>query len=642
MCGFAGLINLAGLEGDATERRATLVAMGAQLARRGPDDEQFYDDGFLSLVFRRLSIIDLAGGQQPLWNEDHSILSVVNGEIFNHLEIRQRLQDKHQFASRSDSEVVVHLYEEGTDELLQQLNGMYALLIWDTRQKKLLLARDRLAIKPLFYARISKGLLFGSELKALLAHPDCPRDLDWAHFESTRGFSGSLNTYVHGVQQLAGGQVLHLAPGAEPRLECYWALENYFARSAEESNPDPAWWSQRYGELLQDSVTRQLMSDVPLGLFLSGGIDSSLLAAMAAQTNQELHCFTVVEESTLAAGDVEQSVLLAQQMGFHHHPVHYDANTLLEQLQFGLEDFEFMIWAVERPTFNTEWFLKLELHRYAKTAVPGLKVILLGQGADEFAGGYSHSMGSESNDWQHYLQKVSNNHRIMRRIDAGIPEYMRPALKENFPGVPTDGLDGDFQREMVFRTGLLTTYNLWHEDRTSSCQGIEARVPFLDHRLVELLASIPPALHARLFYNKAIVREQLAKVAPLYPSDKKKVKFYSTGQGDSIKRLRMGVVRRVYPPFRDKYLLSPEAIFSAEKLDAHYQFLLRNTDVTNQDIKELLDCMAIAVFAQYCQNMASTPPPENYERPSPLQLWSPAPATTKKQKAALDEWTMEL
>lgn len=642
MCGFAGLINLSGLPGSAAERRKSLAAMGAQLARRGPDDEQFYDDGFISLVFRRLSIIDLAGGQQPIWNEDHSILSLVNGEIFNHQIIRQRLKDRHQFASRSDSEVVVHLYEEGEPELLQSLSGMYALLVWDTRQRKLLLARDRLAIKPLYYAKTPDGLLFGSEIKALLAHPACPRELRWADFGATRGFEGYLSTYVKGVEQLAGGHALTLHPGQDLQLKSYWSLAEHFpdsdSRGQTQGSNDAARWVERYGELLQDSVSGQLMSDVPLGLFLSGGIDSSLLAAIAAQANQELHCFTVVEESTLQAGDVEQSLELARRLGFHHHPVQYDTSAILQQLNFGLADFEFMIWAVERPSFNVEWFMKLELHRYARSAVPGLKVILLGQGADEFAGGYSNSMGNESADWSHYLQKLAKNHRAFRRIDRRIPSYMYPALDEQFPPVPDDGLSDNFQREMMFRTGLLTSYNLWHEDRTSSCQGIEARVPFLDHRLVELLASVPVHLHADLFYNKRIIREQLARVAPYYPPDKLKVKFHSTGQGDSIRKLRLGVVHRVYPQFREKYLGS-RAIFSREKLDAHFRFLQQNPAAKNDDIKELLDCMATAVFAAWCETAATTPPSHRPAQPSQLKRWS---ATADSAVPAASDWTMEL
>lgn len=639
MCGFAGLINLAGLSGDAPERRRALAAMGAQLARRGPDDEQFYDDGFLSLVFRRLSIIDLAGGQQPIWNEDHSILSVVNGEIYNHQDIRERLKDRHQFASRSDSEVVVHLYEEGQDELLNQLNGMYALLIWDTRERKLLLARDRLGIKPLFYAHTSKGLLFGSELKALLAHPDCPRQMDWAAFELGRGFNSGLDTYVRGINQLAGGYSLSVQVGVPVQPECYWSIKSYFPKAGQQAMTDPAGLSQRYGELLQDSVSRHLMSDVPVGLFLSGGIDSSLLAAMAANSGQELHCFTVVQENTLEAGDVEQSLALARHFGFHHHPVHYQTTTLLENLQFGLEDFEYLIWAVERPRFTLEWLHKLELHRYAKSVLPGVKVILLGQGADEFAGGYSRGMGSESRDWTHYSQVLADVHRGMRRYDQHVPAYMRPVLSDDYLAAADDGLPSDFHREMFSRTGSLMHYNLWHEDRTSSSQGIEARVPFLDHRLVELLAAVPVDLHEQLFFDKRIVRDQLAKVAPFYPPDKQKVGFISTGKNQTSVNMMRETALRVYPDFRDKYLVGNDSIFSREALDTHHQFLLQNPKASSRDVKEMLNCLAITVFSAWCEELATMPPPADRHGPSPLKLWSP-PASPPRTTST--DWTMEL
>jgi asparagine synthase (glutamine-hydrolysing) len=639
MCGFAGLINLAGLSGDVTERRRALASMGAQLARRGPDDEQFYDDGFLSLVFRRLSIIDLAGGQQPIWNEDHRILSVVNGEIYNHQDIRERIKSRHQFASRSDCEVVVHLYEEGQDELLNQLNGMYALLVWDTRERKLLLARDRLGIKPLFYAYTSKGLLFGSELKALLAHPDCPRQMDWASYELGKGFNSGLDTYVQGISQLAGGYSLSLQPEKPAQLECYWSIQEFFPKTGQPSLADSASWSQRYGELLHDSVSRHLMSDVPVGLFLSGGIDSSLLAAMAASSGQELHCFTVVQENTLAAGDVEQSLALARHFGFHHHPVHYETTSLLKNLQYGLEDFEFLIWAVERPRFTLEWLHKLELHRYAKSVLPGVKVILLGQGADEFAGGYSRGMGTESRDWSHYSQELALTHRGMRRYDQHVPAYMRPVLSDGYLATTDDGFPSDFHREMFSRTGGLMRYNLWHEDRTSSSQGIEARVPFLDHRLVELLASVPVELHEQLFFDKRIIRDQLAKVAPFYPPDKQKVGFIKTGNDQSTVNMNRETVLRVYPDFRDKYLWSKDSIFSREALDTHHQYLLQNPKASSRDIKEMLNCMAITVFAGWCEGLATKAPPADRHGPSPLKLWS-APASPATKSSS--EWAMEL
>ncbi|HET6564287.1 MAG TPA: asparagine synthase C-terminal domain-containing protein, partial [Xanthomonadales bacterium] len=295
--------------------------------------------------------------------------------------------------------------------------------------------------------------------------------------------------------------------------------------------------------------------------------------------------------------------------------------------------------AVERPQFHPEWFLKLELHRYAKTVLPDLKVILLGQGADEFAGGYSRSFGTASRDWQHYSRKLAALHTGKRRIDKGIPAYMRSSLADSFMSEPADDWPSDFHREMMSRTRMLMDYNLWHEDRTSSSQGVEARVPFLDHRLVELLAAVPTELHPGLFFDKRIIRDHLAKSAPHYPPGKQKVRFYSGGQDHTINHLLLEVVRRVYPAFREKYLETGDAIFSTQALDTHHQFLLQNPNASQQDIKEMLSCMAISVFVRWCEGMASRPPPRDRQRPSPLQIWSPP---GKWPSQASDDWTMEL
>jgi asparagine synthase (glutamine-hydrolysing) len=620
MCGFAGEIRLAGLRGDASGRRPLLQAMGRQLARRGPDDEQLYDDGILCLVFRRLSIIDIDGGRQPIWNETGTVLAAVNGEIYNHEDVRRRLRDRHRFASRSDSEVVVHLYEDLGAQLVDELNGMFALLIWDTVRRRLLLARDRLGIKPLFIARLGDRLLFASELKALLAHPDCPRGLDWRDFESRQGLARSNPTFVRGIDALPGGHILVLEPGKSGAPGCYWSVAQHFPPDDAQPRSEDE-WIDAYGELLHDSVHRHLMSDVPLGLFLSGGIDSTLLAAMAADAGQELHCFTVVEDSTLDAGDVEQAVRAAERLGFQHHPVRYDAAVVLDQLGFDLASFEFLVWAVERPAFSVEWLLKHELHRYARTRLPDLKVVLLGQGADEFAGGYSQSMGNENQSWSAYTRRLEGIHRGARRIDAGIPAFMIPALNDRYPPAADHDAPSEFHRHMVLRTAILQRYNLWHEDRTSSAQGVEARVPFLDHRLVELLASVPASLHETLFFDKRIVRQQLARAAPFYPLDRLKVKFYSTGRGQSIPRLRADVVRRVYPGFRAKYLDCDEAIFSRERLDAHFQHVTGSQNAGDQDVRDLLECMAIEVFASQCAHLPETGPPPGIDPPSPLPAW---------------------
>ncbi len=621
MCGFAGQINLQGLAASPEQRMLWLRAMGQQLARRGPDDEQFHDDGFLALVFRRLSIIDLAGGRQPIWNEDHSVFTAVNGEIYNHEDIRRRLSARHVFSSQSDSEVIVHLYEEHGASLMQELNGMFAFVVWDTRNRRLLLARDRLGIKPLFYTVVGNSLIFASELKALLAHPDCPRDLDWQDFEQRSALKQGLPTYIQGVQHIPGGHYLSVQQGKSIVPRSYWSLRDHFPSAQAAAGRSARYYSAQYGELLHDSVRKRLMSDVPLGLFLSGGIDSTLLAALAAGAQQELHCFTVVEDSTIEAGDVEQARRASAELGLNYYPVRYDAKTLLDELDYTLAQFEFLIWALETPRFSMEWLLKHELHRFAKTQIPELKVMLLGQGADEFAGGYSQSMGNENQSWQSYQARLASSRLHHYRMDKGIPEYMHPALSDHYPPDQETGGWSEYQREMLERTNVLQNYNLWHEDRTSSCHGVEARVPFLDHRLVELLASVPCELHETLFFDKHIVREQLAWSLPSYPKDKLKVRFFVTGQEHSITRLRIEIIRRIFPEFKRKYLDQPGAIFSAQRMATYYKLIVSGGKTTTQDLEDFSNCMAIAIFDRFCDGIPMPGLSAAVDPPSPLRLW---------------------
>jgi len=621
MCGFAGQIDLQGLAADQQQRRAWLRAMGSQLARRGPDDEQFYDDGVLALVFRRLSIIDLAGGRQPIWNEDHSVFAAANGEIYNHEDIRLRLRARHEFSTRSDSEVIVHLYEECGADLMEELNGMFAFAVWDTRNRRLLLARDRLGIKPLFFAVAGTSLIFASELKALLAHPDCPRDLDWQDFTQSCELKHHLPTYIRQVRQIPGGHFLCVERGKSIEPRAYWSLRDHISSAPAAAGSSAQSYSSQYGELLHDSVHKRLMSDVPLGLFLSGGIDSTLLAALAADAQQELHCFTVVEDSTIEAGDVDQAEKTCAELGLHYYPVCYDAKGMLDELDFTLEHFEFLVWAVEMPRFSMEWLLKHELHRFAKSRIPELKVILLGQGADEFTGGYSQSMGNENQTWASYQARIAGDHMHDRRLIEGIPLHMHGALADDYPPDPDTAGLSVFQYQMLERTKVLQRYNLWHEDRTSSCHGVEARVPFLDHRLVELLASVPAVMHEPLFFNKQIVRDELARALPSYPRDKLKVRFYSTGREQSITRLHLEIIRRIFPQFRRKYLDQPGAIFSSQRMSAYHNLLIGGGKYTREDLEDFLNCMAISVFDRFRREVPAMGPSAAVDPPSPLQLW---------------------
>lgn len=633
MCGLAGFIDYRNPIA-AGERRRILARMGQRLARRGPDDEQFYDDGVLSLVFRRLAIIDPGTGRQPIWNEDESILVAVNGEIYNHRELRARLAGGHAFRTHSDSEVVLHLYEELGEECLHELNGMFAILVWDHHRQKLLLARDRLGIKPLYYAHVDGALLFASELKALLAHPRCPRTLNWHDIGRPGREPEGIPSFVTGVHHLPGGEYLTCSRERGPTVASYWRLADHLPQAGGDRTAQPESCIERYGELLEDSVRRQLMSDVPVGLFLSGGVDSCLLAAIAAAHQPNLHCFSVVERTTVRVGDAEQAARTADRLGLPFHAVIYDRDTFLDTLDFDLQHFEYLVWMMESPRFDMEWLLKHELHRYAKTAVPGLKVILLGQGADEFAGGYSSPLHSRRPDWDDYLAHLRRKQREPEWAADGIPERYINLLAGDSSPAGTGSETDPYHQQMLTNTGFLQRYNLWHEDRASAIQGIESRVPFLDHRLVELLAGIPARLHPQLFHDKRIVREQLARHLPSYPADRRKINFYRTGTVSSIDLVATRILRRIFPAFRTKYLDRADALFSAPVLGRIFDRVVKGTSIDMNAVHLLYEAMTLSVFRDGLLGPPDAAVPDGMDGPSPLHR-----AEGAKLEGILQDWS---
>jgi len=379
----------------------------------------------------------------------------------------------------------------------------------------------------------------------------------------------------------------------------------------------------RYGELLEDSIRRQLMSDVPVGLFLSGGLDSVVIATVAARQLPSLQCFTVVERNTVKVGDVEQARITAGKLGLPLYPVLYDGRTFMDELDYSLADFEFMVWAVESPRYDMGWLFKFELGRYARTACPGLKVILLGQGADEFAGGYSRGADRDYPSWESFQQQLRGFRLNSHRVEMGVPAHLLPLLAEDFPVEFNRQRPPGYHEQMAQYVYSLQRYNLWHEDRTSSAMGLEARVPFLDHRLVEFLAGIPLQRHPELFYNKQILRRYAASVCPEFPPDKMKVGFYlsSNRAGENVvANFMASLLRRVYPSLRDKYLAADDAIFAAGKLDALYRQVIAGQRQPRDPSAVLLECMAISVFQRLCRDLPRSGPPPGPGLPSPLRL----------------------
>lgn len=613
MCGFAGFVSFGKQTLDKGEREAVLARMGRAIAHRGPDDQQTYDDGTLSLVFRRLSIIDLDGGQQPIPNARGNLLTVVNGEIYNHEDLRRGFPADHHFATRSDSEVPMHLYEREGISALTKLDGMFALLIWDREARRLLLARDRLGIKPLYVVPMANGLLFGSELKAVLAHPQCPRDLDWdALVQPTFLMRAPVPTYVRGVDHLPGGQYL-LADAERQQRECYWRIDDHLA--AAPFGMDAQAYREVYDDRVERAVVSHLLSDVPVGLHLSGGIDSSLVAAIAARQNADLACFTVVERTSFRAGDVESARKLTERLGLPWHPVLFDFRTFLDDIQFDLARFEQSVSTMDSPRFNPEWILKEELHRFSKRVHPALKVVLLGQGADEFAGGYSNRIDCRRNDWAQYLrEEVRPNLCLAAAIGKHMPDRFAPLAAD-----PAQANGDPYHRFMSLQVNQLQCYNLWHEDRTSMSQSLEARVPFLDHHLVELLASVPAALHPALFWNKSIVREALQRRVPEYDRNHPKVPFVSTDDQRSIQIIVHEMLRRIAPAFIEKYLAREDLPFDAEALRRDLHRTLSRSGAFYDDSWRLLECMAVIVFVHQCQSDIEEEVTLVQARPSRLQ-----------------------
>ncbi|HEV2775901.1 MAG TPA: asparagine synthase (glutamine-hydrolyzing), partial [Solirubrobacteraceae bacterium] len=374
MCGICGL---AALDGGAVDA-APLEAMSAALVHRGPDDAGAVVDGPVALAARRLAIIDLAGGRQPIASEDGRVIAVQNGEILNHAALRHDLQRAgHRFSTRCDTEVLVHLYEEHGEDMLELLRGMFAIAIWDVRSRRLLLARDRFGIKPLYWREAGGVLSFASELKSLRGMPGFRAELDTDAVEAYFAFNSipSPMTIYRGVRKLEPGTLLSWRPGEAVALR-RWCRPSPVA-AGEVRTEDERELAAELAGRLRDSVRAHLVSDVPVGVWLSGGVDSGLLAALAAQESGErLRTFSIgFEEKSF--DELDRARLVASRFGSDHHEAILgpDSAQLLPQIAA----------AFDEPYADSSALPSDAVSRL--TAQP-VKVALSGEGGDELFGGY--------------------------------------------------------------------------------------------------------------------------------------------------------------------------------------------------------------------------------------------------------------
>jgi len=535
MCGLVGILKRNGQLGS--EIKPILRIMGNQISYRGPDDEQLFSNNYFGAMFKRLSIVDVNGGSQPFFNKDKSIVLLVNGEIYNHNYLKASLKFQHQFKTKSDCEIILHLYEEKGIKFLDDLNGMFAFALWDNNKKRLILGRDRLGIKPLYYTKSNERLLFASEMKALFPYPDCPREFDWSaglgHQFRLISQDNNLPTFFKDIDAVPAGSMLIIDTHTyESKIEYYWkptflSTEEYLSDTRTEQQIIDG-----YRDLLEDSVSIRLMADVEIGLFLSGGIDSVSIAALAAP-HQKIHTFSVLSQSTFQNGDAESGDYASKYLNLPNHQVLFPWH----DNPFTSKHWKDLLWLCETPLFNAEQLYKYNLHRYAKNLRPNLKVMLLGQGSDEFNGGYSvdyvdeyqPNLSSKEKNWSSFVNILADFEKdaLISISNPNFSQYGGIIKKEYLSTLSNKKCyDHPWQYYINMHLQEIQTYNLWHEDRTASGNSIENRVPFLDHRLVEYCINVPPKKYESMFWDKNILRRAMKNIVPSKLAQRPKCPFF--------------------------------------------------------------------------------------------------------------------
>lgn len=568
MCGIAGIARIGDIRSAPTDL-PVLRQMAKVLSLRGPDDMRFIAEENITFGFTRLAIVDLDSGHQPFISDDASIVLIVNGEIYNHRELAARLPPGTALRSGSDCEVLLHLYREHGLRFLDDVRGMFALALWDRRRGKLLLARDCFGIKPLFVHRNDERIAFASEIKALFEDPACPREIDWKRALSNRALSWEPlffdderpTTWWKGIDWVPAAtiQEFDLRTGTV-KEHPYWRLPDFGGPG--DSGPSEEEFIQRYGELLAASVDDCMMSDVEIGILLSGGVDSASIAALATR-RENIHAFTVLNGTTLVSGDAENAHLIAAGLGMPGHQVLFDADRVP-----GAEEWRRLLWLQETPVCGAEQFYKYELYRYVKATRPELKVMLLGQGSDEFNGGYSGEM-ADGGGWADFIANLEEMRRRSALAD-------RPALAiwwdADLPLLSDEVLatvtwPKDAYAEFVrLKYHDIQHYNCWHEDRSASGSGVEARVPFLDRRLVELTATIPAKRRAALLWDKHIIRAATRGLLPESVRERPKVPFLLGPGADHTRRIFIRMLRQNGNELLEQALAGPNAkdVFDAD------------------------------------------------------------------------------
>ncbi len=589
-----------------------LTAMGDVTRHRGPDDAGMHLDGPCGIAMRRLSIIDLATGHQPLSNVAQTLWLVCNGEIYNYRELRAELQAKgYQFKTASDSEVLLHLYEDEGDDFVLRLNGMFAFALWDGRRKRLLIGRDRLGVKPLYIVQDAGLLAFSTEAKALLHLPGKSAQLNPAAVAGYLhlGFVAAPDCIFQGMRKLPAATLLAIE-GRHVREWCYWQLPQ--ATDAVVSERE---WTERVLAQLEASVRMQMVSDVPIGAFLSGGVDSSaVVGLMARHSTQPINTYAIGFSGGTAENlynELPFAKRVATMFGTTHREivVRPDVVSLLPKL----------LWHLDEPMADSAFITTFLVSEFARKDVT---VILSGVGGDELFGGYRRYLG------QHYARRYQQCPIWLRRSVASLAEQLPVdrhtgllntlRLVKSFVATvdmapddryrsylqvlgrsevsqlllrPTpqgvDALETAFAKagqqdslNRMFAVDVQTQLPddlLTLTDRMSMAASLECRVPLLDHQLVELAATIPASIKLRGGRLKHVLKESVSQLLPKDILDRKK-RGFGAPMGAWLKNELSPLVQRVLAPevVRNRGLFQTEAI--SRLMDNHAKQRVDGTD----------------------------------------------------------------
>jgi len=559
MCGIVGIFNHSTNGSPITER--ILNAMSDEIRHRGPDDSGVFisPDYHVGFAFRRLSIVDLSSaGHQPMSTCDGAVWLVFNGEIYNHLAIRKDLESKgYQYRSRTDTETILYAYMEYGLDFINKLYGMFAIAIWDSRIDQLILVRDRIGIKPVYYTLQHNSLLFASEIKAILKHPqvNCQLNIQGMYDYLSLLITPPVESLFQGIYKLEAGHYLTIDRKGNIHKEKYWDLNHQTEYFNPEQYSDESFCIENIRRLLRDSIKLRMMSDVPFGVLLSGGIDSSLnVALMSEQMSRPVETFSVGYKDLERYNELAYARAISHQFETNHHEILLEEQDLIDFLPK-------MVWHQDEPNADPVCVPMYFVSKLARDS--GTIVVQVGEGSDEQFAGYTHYL-REIYFQRYYYQRLPSSaknitYRILKKFRPNWvgTDYARRAAHGDAPfyggalafteelkaklATPkfseisnasgriasvytnqlkrlmnADSFDSNFLQSMIYFEfkSRLAELLLMRVDKMSMATSIEARVPFLDHRLVEFSFRIPTALKIKNRIPKYILKRAAEGIIP--------------------------------------------------------------------------------------------------------------------------------